>query len=162
MPPSLMRYVDGCGASFIDLEIAPLRFGAHLSFCARSNNRRIEQVLEGWRIHDEACWNEAVVLKGYFARRGSSDIFDTRLSVGLFCGQTRVDLALVQNGAIARPEDSLEQVRDSPWRWTYWPYWRSSPIRTRKACVISSTSRRTYPTQPGPTRTSTRSFPRTT
>ena len=111
MPPSLMRYVDGCGASFIDLEIAPLRFGAHLSFCARSNNRRIEQVLEGWRIHDEAFWNEAVVLKGYFARRGSSDIFDRRLSVGLFCGQTRVDLALVQNGEIARPEDSLEQVR---------------------------------------------------
>ncbi|MGJ7511774.1 hypothetical protein [Variovorax sp. GT1P44] len=111
MPPSLMRHVDRCGASFIDLEIAPIRFGAHLAFCARTNDRLIEETLEGWRIGEEDFWNEAAVLKGYFARRGSSNIFDKDLSVGLFCGQTSVDLALVQNGEIARPADVIEQVR---------------------------------------------------
>jgi hypothetical protein len=111
MPPSLMRLIDEGGASFIDFEVAPIRFGPHLAFCARTNDRQIEQALESWRIDEEAFWNDATILKGCFARRGSPNIFNGSLSVGLFCGQTHIDLALVQDGRIMQPIDLVEPIQ---------------------------------------------------
>ena len=107
-----MRCIDDGGASFIDLEIAPIRFASHLAFCARTNDRLIETALAAWRIDEEACWNEAAVLQGYFSRRSSPFLFDRDLRVGLFCGQSAIDLALVRGGEIARPIDVLESVRE--------------------------------------------------
>jgi hypothetical protein len=111
MPPSLMHWVDRQGASFIDIEIAPVRFASHLAFCTRTNDRRIEAVLSTWRIDPETFWNEATATRGYFSRRSASQLFGGGLRVGLFCGQSAVDLALVRNGRIARPIDVLDRVR---------------------------------------------------
>jgi len=111
MPPALLAWIDGDGASFVDLEISPVRFGSHLALCARTNDRLIEQALETWRIDDEANWNEAAIVAGYFSRRGNSAVFDPRLSVGLFCGQTTIDLALIRDGQIARPTDFTREVQ---------------------------------------------------
>ena len=111
IPPSLMRFIDEKGASFIDFEVAPMRFGSHLAFCARTNDPKIEQVLEGWRIDEEDFWNAATILKGCFARRGSPNILNGALSVGLFCGQSHIDLALVQDGKIMQPMDVVEQIQ---------------------------------------------------
>ena len=111
LPPSLMHWIDASGASFIDFEISPVRFGSHLLFCARTNDRSIEAVLEGMRVDDESFWNEATILMGVFARRGSPVVFHPKLSVGLFCGQTAIDLALVQNGEIALPMDHLDEIQ---------------------------------------------------
>lgn len=111
MPPSLMHLLDQQGVSFLDIEIAPVRFTSHLSFCARTNDRLIETALENWRIDDEAYWSEATVLQGYFSRRSAPDLFHRDLRVGLFCGQSAIDLALVRNGEIARPVEVLDAVR---------------------------------------------------
>jgi hypothetical protein len=112
MPPSLMSYIDGSGATFIDLEIDPIRFTRHLRFCVRTNDRAIEGVLARLRVSEEHRWNDAAALKGYFARRGASSLFDPHTSVGLFVGQTALDLALVTRGRLARPIDSLDRVRE--------------------------------------------------
>jgi len=111
MPPSLMHLLDQQAVSFLDIEIAPIRFASHLAFCARTNDRQIEAALSGWRIDEETLWNEATVLQGYFSRRGAAYLFDPNLSVGLFCGQTAIDLALVQKGEIARPVDVIEELQ---------------------------------------------------
>lgn len=112
MPPSLMHYVDSCGAVFIDLEIDPIRFTKHLQFCARTNDRATEAVLARLSRDDEHCWNDAAALKGYFARRGSRCLFDPSMSVGLFIGQTSLDLALVKHGRLARPIEVLDRVQE--------------------------------------------------
>lgn len=112
LSPSLMHCVDQGGASFIDLEIAPVRFASHLAFCARTNDRRIEAAFAAWRIEEESFWNEATILQGYFSRRSPPFLFSRDLSVGLFCGQTAIDLALVRDGKIAHPIDVLEQVQE--------------------------------------------------
>ncbi|VTU18870.1 hypothetical protein [Variovorax sp. PBL-E5] len=112
MPPSLMHWVDRQGASFIDIEISPVRFASHLAFCARTNDRQIEAVLAGWRIDEEAFWNEATATHGYFSRRSASQLFHRGLRVGLFCGQSAIDLALVRDGRIARPIEVLDPVRE--------------------------------------------------
>ncbi|NDZ14497.1 hypothetical protein C7T35_18135 [Variovorax sp. WS11] len=112
LSPSLMHAIDRGGASFIDLEIAPIRFASHLAFCARTNDRLIEAALAAWRIEEESYWNEAGVLQGYFSRRSAPFLFSRNLRVGLFCGQTAIDLALVRDGKIARPLDALEEARE--------------------------------------------------
>jgi hypothetical protein len=112
MPPSLLHWIDGQGACFIDIEIAPVRFASHLAFCARTNDRRIEAVLSEWRIDAETFWNEAAATRGYFSRRSASRLFGRDLRVGLFCGQSAVDLALVRDGRIARPTDVLDKIRE--------------------------------------------------
>ena len=111
MPASLLRFIDGGGASFLDLEIAPERFGSHLAFHARSNDPQIKKALAAFQFDEEEFWNQAAILRGYFARRGSPAIFDKNLHIGLFCAQTKLDLALVQDGKMARPIDALEAVR---------------------------------------------------
>ncbi|MGJ7511775.1 hypothetical protein [Variovorax sp. GT1P44] len=112
MPPSLLNYVDNSGAVFIDLEIDPIRFTRHLKFCARTNDGPTEKALQGLRIDDGHSWNDAAALMGYFARRGGRSLFDSGVSVGLFVGQTSVDLALVEKGKLARPVDAVDRVRE--------------------------------------------------
>ena len=111
MPPSLMHLLDQQGVSFLDVEIAPIRFATHLNFCARTNDRTIEAALQRLRIDDEVFWNEATVLQGYFSRRSAPSLFHADLRVGLFCGQSAIDLALVSDGKISRPIDALDTVR---------------------------------------------------
>ncbi|MDM0038533.1 hypothetical protein QTH89_19030 [Variovorax sp. J22G21] len=112
LTPSLMHFIERSGAAFVDLEISPIRFTSHLAFCARTNDRQIEAALGGWHIDEELFWNEAIVLEGYFSRRGPSLLFDRDMTVGLFCGQTAVDLALIRDGEIAHPIDGLDEIRE--------------------------------------------------
>lgn len=159
LSPSLMHAIDRGGASFIDLEIAPIRFASHLAFCARTNDRLIEAALAAWRIDEESYWNEAAVLQGYFSRRSAPFLFGRDLRVGLFCGQTAVDLALVRDGKIARPLNALEEVRELAGRVDLLVI---KPIPTSPTCVTSWNWRPRSPMQPGRTRTPMRCCARTT
>ena len=111
LTPSLMHFIDRSGAAFLDLEISPVRFTSHLAFCARTNDRQIEAALGAWHVSEEMFWNEASVLEGYFSRRSTSRVFDRDMTVGLFCGQTALDLSLVRDGEIACPIDFLDEIR---------------------------------------------------
>jgi hypothetical protein len=111
MPPSLQRCIDDSGASYLDVEIHPVRFTTHLHLCARTNDPVIETMLRAHRVDEEAFWNHAAAMKAYFARRGEGTLFDPGLRVGLFFGQTLVDLALVSDGRTVSPENVIEPLR---------------------------------------------------
>lgn len=110
LPPSMLKHIDAQGGKFIDVEIDPLRFSRHLYLCVRSNDDQIQRVLESLVISQETFWSAAAAVKGRFARLGSPSLFGPQIGVGLFAGQTEVDLALVHDGQLVAPEDHLQTI----------------------------------------------------
>jgi hypothetical protein len=112
LTPALQHCIHRSGASYLDIEIDPRRFTEHLHFCVRTNDPVIEAALRARCIDDELFWNHAAVLKGCFARRGASTLFDPRLRVGLFFGQSLVDLSLVSGGRTMHPASVIAPLRE--------------------------------------------------
>jgi len=112
LTPALQHCIDRSGASYLDIEIDPRRFTEHLHFCARTNDPLIEAALRARRVDDEVFWNHAAALKGYFARHGAPALFDPRLRVGLFFGQSLVDLSLVSGGRTMHPASVIAPLRE--------------------------------------------------
>jgi hypothetical protein len=110
LPISLLRHIDAQGARFLDIEIAPLRFAAHLHLCARTNDARIEHTLEALEVPSDLFWDSASSIRALFARRGSDYLFYRGARVGIFAGQTEIDLALVQDGRLQQPEAHLDRI----------------------------------------------------
>lgn len=110
LPPSIMQYVDSQGAAFIDVEIHSIRFTRDLHLAVRTNDSAIRHELELLRIDEEVFWSAAAALRGYFARRGQPFIVQPDLRVGVFVGQTAVDLALIDGGRLMQPVDFVTQI----------------------------------------------------
>jgi hypothetical protein len=111
LTPALQRCIDRSGAAYLDVEIDPVRFTAHLHFCARSNDPAIAAALGARRVDEELFWNHATAAKAYFSRRGAASLFDERLRVGLFFGQSLVDLSLVSGGRMMHPAGAVAALR---------------------------------------------------
>jgi len=111
LTPALQHAIDRGGASYLDIEIDPRRFTEHLHFCARTNDARIRAALEARAIGEELFWNHAASLQGFFARRGAGALFDPRLRVGVFFGQSLVDLSLVSGGRSQHPSAVIGALR---------------------------------------------------
>lgn len=112
LTPALQHCIARSGASYLDIEIDPRRFTEHLHFCARTNDPVIEAALRARRVNEELFWNHAAALKGYFARHGASSLFDPRLRVGLFFGQSLVDLSLISGGRTMHPASVVAPLRE--------------------------------------------------
>jgi hypothetical protein len=112
LTPAQQQCIDRCGASYLDIEIDPRRFTEHLHFCARTNDPAIEAALLARRVDEELFWNHASALKGRFARHGTGSLFDPRLRVGLFFGQSLVDLSLINGGRTMHPASVIAPLRD--------------------------------------------------
>ena len=112
LTPALQHCIARSGASYLDIEIDPRRFTEHLHFCARTNDPVIEAALQARRVDEEVFWNHAAALKGFFARHGAPSLFDPRLRVGLFFGQSLVDLSLVSGGRTMHPASVIAPLRE--------------------------------------------------
>ncbi|HEX7865685.1 MAG TPA: hypothetical protein VF555_12115 [Variovorax sp.] len=112
LTPALQHCIDRAGASYLDIEIDPRRFTEHLHFCARTNDLGIEAALMARRVDEELFWNHASALKGRFARHGAASLFDPRLRVGLFFGQSLVDLSLISGGRTMHPASVIAPLRE--------------------------------------------------
>jgi hypothetical protein len=112
LTPALQQCIDRSGASYLDIEIDPRRFTEHLHFCARTNDPVIKAALLARRVDEELFWNHASALKGRFARHGAASLFDPRLRVGLFFGQSLVDLSLVSGGRTMHPASVIAPLRE--------------------------------------------------
>ena len=112
LTPALQHCIARSGASYLDIEIDPRRFTEHLHFCARTNDPVIEAALQARRVDEELFWNHAAAHKGYFARHGPPSLFDPRLRVGLFFGQSLVDLSLVSGGRTMHPASVIAPLRE--------------------------------------------------
>jgi len=111
LPPSIMRYIDSQGAAFIDVEIHSIRFTHDLHLAVRTNDPAIQYELEQLRIDKEIFWSASASLRAYFARRGQPYIVRPDLRVGLFVGQTAIDLALIGGGRLVTPSDFIEEIK---------------------------------------------------
>lgn len=112
LTPALQHGIDRAGASYLDIEIDPRRFTEHLHFCARTNDPVIEAALRARRVDEALFWNHASALRGRFARHGAAALFDARLRVGLFFGQSLVDLSLVSGGRTMHPASVIAPLRE--------------------------------------------------
>jgi hypothetical protein len=112
LTPAQQHCIARSGASYLDIEIDPRRFTEHLHFCARTNDPVIEAALQARRVNEELFWNHAAALKGHFARHGASSLFDPRLRVGLFFGQSLVDLSLISGGRTMHPASVIAPLRE--------------------------------------------------
>lgn len=110
MSPSILRYIDGVGAAFIDIEIHSIRFARHLHLAMRTNDPGIRRELERLRIDEDVFRGAAAGLRGYFARFDEAHIVHDDLRVGLFVGQMSLDLAAVGGGRLMQPMDFIEQI----------------------------------------------------
>ncbi|MET3442093.1 hypothetical protein ABIC94_002874 [Variovorax paradoxus] len=110
LPPSLLNYISSCNATFIDVEVHPLRFARHLHLGVRTNSKRIATIFSQIAVPDETFRNAAIGMKALFSRRGGNALFSPDARVGVFLGQTDVDLALVSSGRLVRPRDVVERV----------------------------------------------------
>lgn len=110
LPPSLMRFLDRRGVVFIDFEIAPIRFCRHLKLWSRTNDGQVLKVLNDWAEESEGPWLEAAIMRSAAARQGASAFGDSGASVGIFAGQTEVDLALVADGQIRNVHEVIDDV----------------------------------------------------
>lgn len=111
LTPALQHGIDRSGASYLDVEIDPVRFTSHLQLCARTNDPVIAAALRARRIDEEGFWNHAAAIKAYFARRGAGSVFDERLRVGVFFGQSLVDLSLVSGGRTMHPASVIAPLK---------------------------------------------------
>lgn len=110
MPSSLLRYIDARHAKFLDCELHWVRFARNLQLLARTNDPALLRRLEQLRIEDEMFWAGAASLKARFARNGPANYLSKNSTIGIFAGQMEIDLALVQEGIVAKPEDYIEQI----------------------------------------------------
>ncbi|CAN5894231.1 hypothetical protein BH11PSE13_BH11PSE13_35230 [soil metagenome] len=111
LTPALQHCIERSGASYIDVEIDPVRFTSHLHLCARTNDPAIASALRACRVDEEDFWNHAAAIKGYFARRGAGSVFDERLRVGVFFGQSLIDLSLVSGGRTMHPASVIAPLK---------------------------------------------------
>lgn len=110
LPPSLLRFIDARGIIFVDFEIAPIRFCRHLKLWARTNDELVLSALNDWADDPEEPWLEAAVIRSSVARHGPPVFGDGSASVGLFAGQTEIDLALVADGRIRQAHEVIDDV----------------------------------------------------
>jgi hypothetical protein len=94
----------------LDVEVHAWRFEPTLTLRVRTNDEALAAVLQAIELPEETAWNAAAGLGAWFARRNPPTVFDPALRVGLFVGQTQVDLSLVRGGVRLRPVDVVTQV----------------------------------------------------
>jgi hypothetical protein len=112
LAPSLLKYIDSRGATFIDVEVHSLRFSRHLHLGVRTNCKKIAAIFSRIKVPDEVFEGAAIGIKALFSRRGDNALFCRDSRVGIFLGQTEVDLALVSNGKLVSPRDVAEKVAE--------------------------------------------------
>jgi len=110
LPPSLLRYIDEQGAGVMDVEVDPMRFAPHLHLCIRTNDEGIRRELAKCHVSKDVFSNAATTIRAYFARRGNDTLVHPSLVVGLFAGQTEIDLALVHDGQLIKPSSAAAQI----------------------------------------------------
>jgi hypothetical protein len=111
LSPSLLDLLDRQGTPVLDFEIAPVRFCHRLFFGCRTNVSSLATALSRISIQESEFRQGVAKVTALAWRLGPSNWGSTDLRVGLFCGQTKVDAALVQAGRLESPGDHIDEVK---------------------------------------------------
>jgi hypothetical protein len=112
LTPAVSRYLHERDIAYLDVEIHPLRFGSHLCLGVRTNDALVRRALAEVEVDVEYFTLGAARLSARIARNGADHVLTPDARVGLYVGQTAIDLSLVQNGALVTPADVVDQVAE--------------------------------------------------
>lgn len=104
LPPSLINFLSHQNKDFIDFELSPIRFGEGLFMRARTNNRFIHEILNGFSPTDQELFLSAQKLSVSYGNEFQSL---PQATWAYFIGQTQVDAALIEEGVLRKPSEAL-------------------------------------------------------
>lgn len=114
---SVTGVMDAVGIPYLDLRVSPIRFLDDIYLAFASNFQTVRDRVFSYRIGDSEIRASANRMRaGYFAAMGPQNIRERMSPAGLgpnallICGQTTVDLSLIQNGRVATFEDCREEL----------------------------------------------------
>jgi hypothetical protein len=111
LTPAMMRLIDSSGITFLDVEIDPIRFGNNLYFRARSNDPRMVANLRAIHQGESALTAAVANIRSFVAARRAKTL-KRGPKLGAFFGQSRIDLAIVENGNLVDPVEHLERIKE--------------------------------------------------
>jgi hypothetical protein len=107
----MMDFLNRKHIKFISVEIHPIRFMNDIYFTLKTNDIDVKEYLKKCHLLNQSKINHSVAqLHGYFARRDIS-MFNNDITLGVFVGQTQLDLSIVKNRKISKPIDYIDQIK---------------------------------------------------
>jgi hypothetical protein len=110
LTPAMLNHLHSRGISFLDVEIDPVRFASQLYFRVRSNDFQLISKLRTLHQKESVLHSAVAGIRSYISARNPMTL-QPGLKLGAFIGQTRIDLAIVENGNLVQPVDHLEQIK---------------------------------------------------
>lgn len=113
MPPWLRSAVDAAGLAWLDLRVAPLRFGSDLCMALATNRADLHAAIHGHAMNADEVLAEAALLmaKLRYRLRYRSDCFDLE-GCAVYIGQTGDDASLlVGPGRYMRATDAAQALQ---------------------------------------------------
>jgi hypothetical protein len=110
IPPFLALFLERRSIPFVDIDVDAVRFGKDLFLRARTTAGDIARVFRAEDVPASFLRAEAGLLAGRLAWHGPQITFGSARRVGLFIGQTDVDLSLFAGGVIMRPADFIPEA----------------------------------------------------
>lgn len=108
LSPFIMKCLDMAGIIYVDVTIHPIRYMSDIPLYFSTNNIKIYNALERYRLFDEALYAEGRMLAGVRRRMGYQA--PRAHSVALLCLQTAQDRVLIDKNKFVRWESYLDQV----------------------------------------------------
>lgn len=113
MPPWLTGLLQSAGHAWLDIRLAPLRFGADLYLALATNQAPLHAALRRHAIGAPEILVEAGLMSARVRyRRRYHPEFERLDNVLVWIGQTEEDASLVDQGRFVRVEDHAEALRE--------------------------------------------------
>jgi hypothetical protein len=110
LTPALLDLLDRHRIPFVDVEVDSLRFSDDLMIRARTNHPGLSRFFAARQVPESNFTSSVAELRAFVGRRDGAAVEDGPC-MGLFAGQCRIDLSLVEDGRIVIPADRLKQIR---------------------------------------------------
>jgi hypothetical protein len=110
LTPAVIELLDRNNVDFVDVEVDPIRFGHDLFLRARTNCPNLREYFSSLHVDEAYFFSSAAEVRAFVYRRDPPAAHEG-CSYGLFAGQCAIDLSLVRNGSITKPEEFISEIR---------------------------------------------------
>lgn len=110
LTPALIELLHRHGIPFVDFEVDPIRFSDDIFLRVRTNNERLSHYFSLLHIDETAFRTSVAEIRGFVCHKDTSTVVEKQ-SFGLFAGQSKVDLSIVDSGCVVTPADRIRDIR---------------------------------------------------
>jgi len=107
-PPSILRYIEKVGGTYVDIKVSPIRFGQDLLLSFFSNSQKIFNKLRQFGIPDNFLLTEAALLERRLSQLFPK--FELPSGSAVFLAQSSFDSTLISGGKLVRISDNRELI----------------------------------------------------